>query len=255
MLPCDAPVSLPKADFESYESIALLCRALSCVCVTRKYPSAPVEQLDVLFDIPDEHAYEYFRRLSSIIDISYPFSASSIGPRGVIGYCLKDLNGDGKYEMILMMDNCWGLGLSETDYMIIAVFSMYQGEIVYLGQDWNPACWIDENGLIYSYIFSHFTDPDHTYIYKLSSDASHLETVEHYWKKQNPDQSTAFYRAVGENKAKITEEEYTALCNLYAIPPAFLGDHRFYRQYYMECALTIKFHCVFEDPSEYENGK
>jgi hypothetical protein len=117
------------------------------------------------------------------------------------GYDIKDLNGDGTDELILL----------NADYTVVALFTFSNAKPVLLG-NYHPrnTCWIDGEGRIHVDSQGSSTDVHHQ-IYRLDANASSLTLLEEYGSDTILFPSTHYYQVVNGQKKRITEENYKAL--------------------------------------------
>ena len=129
------------------------------------------------------------------------------------GYAVKDLNGDGVDELILLNE----------DYTIIAIYSYADGKPTVIGglnesypyqRPLLDDAWIDGDGYIYT------TGPrafEHKSKYRVAQDGASLETVANYWLVERMEYEpeahvvTKYYMLMGDEEIEITESEYKAL--------------------------------------------
>ena len=121
------------------------------------------------------------------------------------GYAMKDLNGDGVDELVLLND----------EYYVIAVFSYADGKPVLLG-NYMPrgSCWIDGDGLLHEN-GSGGSDHSTNAIYKIADGGKELKLIVEYgtngheWIEDIA--YTIYYKLVDGEKKTITEAEYNVL--------------------------------------------
>ena len=121
------------------------------------------------------------------------------------GYAKKDLNGDGTEELVLL----------NSDYTIVALFSMHEGKPILLQEFWNRCKgMIDKNG--YVHIFgSGGADVQSHEIYKVADGGGSLEPLYefgldgHEWVDDVA--VTKYYKTENGEKKYITEEEYNTI--------------------------------------------
>ncbi len=121
------------------------------------------------------------------------------------GYALKDLNGDGSDELILLLK----------DYKILAVYSTADGKPRLVDQYWDRySCdAIDESGLLYIYGFDASDDWSFG-IYKLSDEGSKLFLKAEYGKSTDNlkrVEDPYYYKVIDEEREIISKAEFDKL--------------------------------------------
>lgn len=228
---------LSNATFESYQSLGSMFLELSHRCRYNKYEHTPLEEYDILYRVDDERSYNYFQKIFHTVIDMYPASVLAYDYKDALGYCMKDLNGDGVDELLLLIENLNGKGISSLHYNIIGIFTMQDGKPLLLD---HGAVWIDENGRIYKNVY------DNPEVYKISADGTSLELVEHFGKEEN-DGNIVYFKMNGDTKELISQDEYFLLKDEYALPEN--ADR------YMKQVLTITFHPFYNIPIPSEGGK
>lgn len=125
------------------------------------------------------------------------------------GYAMKDINGDGVDELVLL----------NNEYYIMAIFSYADGKPVLLG-NYMPrgSCWIDGDGLLHEN-GSGGADHSTNAIYKIADGGKELELIVEYgtngheWIEDVA--YTIYYKLVDGEKTVITEAEYRNLDTKY----------------------------------------
>ena len=142
--------------------------------------------------------------------------------KDVYGYALKDLNGDGSDELILLLEG----------YTVLDIYSIVDGKLKHLDWYWDrhDCCAIDESGLLYIYNSERVVDWWYT-IERLSDDGSELLLVERYGMESfdydtDEEYQEPHYYKVTDGKTYsereiITEAEFD---EFYEKHPAFFGD-------------------------------
>jgi len=132
------------------------------------------------------------------------------------GYAIKDLNGDGVDELVLLTD----------DYMVCAIFSITDGKPILLGNyRTRHSAWIDEKGWIHEN-GSGGADNSMNAVYKIADGGASMELIAefgtngHEWIGDTA--YTKYYKLVNGEKVSITESEYFALNEQYT---KYLGTH------------------------------
>ena len=125
------------------------------------------------------------------------------------GYALKDLNGDGVDELVLL----------NNEYHVIAVFSYADGKPVLLGNyKSRDRCWIDGEGLLHEN-GSNGADLSTNAIYKIADGGRELELIVefgtngHEWVGDVA--YTKYYKLVDGERVDISEEEWSELHTRY----------------------------------------
>ncbi len=166
------------------------------------------------FDITDKDEQRLFDKLLASTYLFYGgrTKEDSHSPHYKLscGYATKDLNKDGKDELILMNDN----------YNVIALFSLENGQPVLLGS-YIPrgCCTIDADGTLHIYSNDGAADFSHM-IYKLSKSGTGLEEITRFGASGYDwtDSGTCYvkyYKYVGNSEIDISEDEYEALTEQY----------------------------------------
>ena len=130
--------------------------------------------------------------------------------RNAFGYAIKDINGDGCPELVLLFQ----------DYTVFAIFSTVNGQPNLLDAYWpRNSCAIDAQGIIYTHGSGGAYATLNT-SYKISSDGSKLILIQefgvdgHIGTENKPN----YYKIIDGHKTIITESEFEALQKKY---PAF----------------------------------
>lgn len=131
---------------------------------------------------------------------------ASLAHRLACGYAIKDLNGDGVDEFVLM----------QQDYTVVAVLSMKDNKPVVL-DCYRPRStgWIDGDGLLHK-CGSNSSDQHVDAVYRIASGSHALELIVEYGtlghKLVDGESVQQYYKLDGELAMNITKEEYDALC-------------------------------------------
>ncbi len=173
-----------------------------------------------LFGLESSTKKEWF--LSVINSIFFFYGGhgeeNSISPHHKLscGYAIKDLNGDGVDELVLLTD----------DYMVCAIFSITDGKPILLGNyRTRHSAWIDEKGWIHEN-GSSGADNSMNAVYKIADGGASMELIAefgtngHEWIGDTA--YTKYYKLVNGEKVSITESEYFALNEQYT---KYLGTH------------------------------
>lgn len=116
---CDQSYRIP-ADFSNYGSILKTYKSIVELCEYYTNDGEFNGVYDRLFYFPSEAEQEWF---DSVFDSVFQYCPKwSADYANAFGYALKDLNGDGTEELILMLD----------EYYIIAIFTVKDGKPVLL---------------------------------------------------------------------------------------------------------------------------
>ena len=192
--------------FTSYESILRLC----CMIVEDIDFEAYDSDLDTeLFGQEDSIEKEWFNRLYSSFFLFHPGRGkedhNSPHYKLSFGYAIKDLNGDGVDELLLMTDECF----------VIAIFSMADGKPVLLGNYWERnRAWIDEKGWIHRN-GSGGADCWLNAVYKIAAGGASFELIIEFgadgFEWVGEEAVTIYYKLVNGEKVNITEAEHDAL--------------------------------------------
>ena len=243
---CASPIDqLYPADFENYESVLLTMRGISEICrqgylhkytlglsalqIQNKY----ADRYENLFKISDESAKETLSELIGLCISNLPTYSKDHDIKTLFAYCLKDLNGDGKDELLLMRENTFsafdsvidsivttdgstvgGADAPETvttsyqKYVVFAVMGEIDGRVELLGS-YPEGAWIDADGQI---------------IYRgkveCVNDEGRLETVEHFGVQFSSTSmlQITYFRTENGKRVEISAEEYNELSRKYAVP-------------------------------------
>ncbi len=198
--------SITNTTSANYDSVLKVYRRIiKSYPIVNQNPRAVAAELG----IQGEEDTQTFIELYSSVMVFYPGRGKADGesPHYKLGcgYAIKDLNGDGADELVLM----------NKDYYIMAIFSCYDGKPVLLGNyRERNSCWIDDNGLIHNN-GSSGADYSTNAVYRIADDGESLELVAefgtngHEWVGDTA--YTIYYKLVNGKKVTITEAEYNAL--------------------------------------------
>ena len=119
-----------------------------------------------------------------------------------MGYAVKDANGDGVEELLLLSD----------EFTLIALFTQHDGKPVLLEDFWNrKRGYVNENGQIII-CGSNGADVSSQEIYRLDATTGQLVLEEALGLDgHTEDLQTIYYHQVGEEKTYISEEEFNEL--------------------------------------------
>jgi hypothetical protein len=196
---------------------------------------------NTIFDVKDAESSETLGALIELCISQMPSYTKVHDIKDLFAYCLKDLNGDGTDELLLMRDNSFlsidanvalypypviktdelpegeTVGVADAPetvkksyqkYTVFAVFGMYDGKAVLLGS-YPEGAWIDADGNI-------------IYQGKVErvGDEGRLETVEEFgvYKLSTLIGELQYFKTVDGKRVHITREEYTEIAKKYAMP-------------------------------------
>lgn len=200
-----ARVRLPLFDldhdvFADYSSLLAL---MPDICSAVLYYDNYIDYTQV-FGITDEQEIEQFNHLlGSLQRFSLRYEKAEFIPS--VGYDIKDLNGDGIDELVLLTN----------DYEIIAIFTTVDERPYLLDHYWDrKKCSIGENGII-SISGSGGADVHMYETYRIADDGRSLELIlsfglgGHEWVGDIAVQK--YYKMVNSEKIAISEAEFDAL--------------------------------------------
>ena len=197
--------------FSSYDAIVQLYRNVVHDFARPSYGEEKESSLENRLGIVDETQKAWLR---AIAYSGFTFYAGR-GERGLpqyklsCGYAVKDLNGDGIDELVLLTE----------EYDVVAIFSMANGKPVLLGH-YIPrgSCWIGGDGLLHV-IGSGGVDVSTHTVYHIANGGAALEEViefglnGHEW--IDGVAVVKYYRMVDGVKVAITESDYDVLIAQY----------------------------------------
>lgn len=202
-------------DFASYEGIIKLYRNAINEFERMRYDGEKDFSLSERLGITDQTEKEWLEVLAYSGYLLYGsgnhdwWAYETMHQKLVCGYAIKDLNGDGIDELVLLNNN----------YVIVAIFSMADGKPILLG-DYIPrrSCWIDGDGLLHV-DGSGGADVFSSTVYRISEGGGSLEMIIEYGADGHEwigDVAvTNYYKIVNGETVAITEEEYQALREQY----------------------------------------
>ncbi len=196
-------------DSAVYDGVIDTYRSIIDIC------SAYVDEADANKDyaaemgIVDEAEKLRFKELWSSAYLFYPGrgaeDAHSPHYKLSCGYAVKDLNGDGVDELVLLND----------DYTVVAVFSCVDGTPVMLG-NYIPRgyCWIDGDGLLHEDGSGGAGISTHR-VYKIADGGASLELIAEYGTdvahRSGCELMIECYKTFDGERVSISQDEYSAL--------------------------------------------
>lgn len=192
-------------NFNDYDSIIDLCADLMTFLSTYHYVGTPEEDYELKFKFPTEEEYEWFKLLYGRTDA--PASILALDYDCLSGYCIKDLNGDGVDELILLSEPWPG----EAAFSVLGVFTMKDGRPVMLE---GTVDWIDENGFLHDGYF--YQEEGYHVIYKVINGG--FELVESFGSYKDENGQFNYYRVVNGKKTSITKNEFDKLMKEHQCP-------------------------------------
>ncbi len=218
----DTPTEENDSDIKitGYENIINLYRKTINICQNYIDSKDALERYCQELGITDENEKELFSKISDSAYLFYPGRGASYSSsphyKLSCGYAIKDLNGDGVDELVLIND----------DYRVVAIFSMVNGTPILLG-NYIPrrSCWIDGNGWLHENGSSGADYSTHA-IYKIAQGGASLELIAEYGTNGHEWIDgvgvTKYYQLVNGEKIEITEDEYNSLSEQYV---GYLGSN------------------------------
>ena len=191
-------ITLPiRYNFDDYDSIIRLYKkALEEIAL---YGKNLFDNIPLHLGLTDEREIEWCLAVSSA---AFPYGLNC-------GYAIKDLNGDGIEELILLTE----------DYIVLAIFSMVDGEPILLG-DYIPrgSCWIDSDGLLH---LNGSGGADYTTnaVYQIADGGAELVLIIEFgtdgveWVGDVA--VTNYYKIINGERVESSEAEYEALGEQY----------------------------------------
>ena len=222
----------PAADFSSYDAILSAYRAIVDLLPEYKDGKWVNNEYDNLYAFSDNQSYAVFHTIfdgvRSVIPRKTYFGLETAeNPQNAYGYSIKDMNGDGVEELILLNDR----------FTIIAMFTVKDGKAVLLEDAYGA--WLDENGYIHKEIETYYSGKD-LFLYEIKDGAlsclfsvgysrnSYLEKVD--WHKIENGTNVPISEELGE-------ELYD---RFYSYPNGWLGAE------YTKSAAALRYIPLFE---------
>lgn len=198
-------------NFASYEGIIQLYRNAVHDFARPNYGEEKESALANNLGITDEREKEWLRAISHSGFLFYDGRGEGGVPHHKLtcGYAIKDLNGDGIEELVLL----------NNDYKISVIFSMEDGKPILL-DNYIPrgSCWIDGEGLLHVN-GSGGADVSSNTVYRIAEGGGSLEMVIEYGLNGHEwidDVAvTKYYKMVDGEEVAITEAEYQELSKQY----------------------------------------
>jgi len=197
-------ITLPiRYNFDDYGSIIRLYKkALEEIAL---YGKNLFDNIPLHLGLTDEREIEWCLAVSSA---AFPYGLNC-------GYAIKDLNDDGIEELILLTE----------DYIVLAIFSMVDGDPILLG-DYIPrgSCWIDSDGLLH---LNGSGGADYTTnaVYQIADGGAELVLIIEFgtdgveWVGDVA--VTNYYKIINGERVESSEAEYEALGEQYG---KYLGE-------------------------------
>ena len=234
---CDNSHKIP-ADFSSYESILEMYKNMVGLCEHYTNEGDLNGIYHKLFYFPSATEHEWFSSVFASIFQYCPKQSADWA--NAFGYTMKDLNGDGVDELILMLD----------EYYIIAIFTMKDGTPVLL-DTYIPRgqAVIRDNGDIYVYA-NGGAMISLTMIFRIT-DECELELVNAAGYQPDENGKPVYYKIDPSDYSSITyitQEEYIAILD----DTAWMSADGYDSQEYMRSVTGIGFTPLFRQaqPSE-----
>ena len=212
-------LSTPPTVYTNYNRVLDLYRKVTEICRTYEDTKDADERYAAELGISDESEKEILSKLltSAYLYYSGRGEEDSVSPhyKASYGYAIKDLNHDGKDELVLLTE----------DYRVLAIFSKSTGKDVLLGS-YMPrhSCWIDGRGLLHV-CGSGGADVSSHAVYQIAMGGAALEpivafgTSGHEWIDNTP--VLKYYKTESGHEIEIDKTEYDTLQNQYG---TYLGS-------------------------------
>lgn len=203
--------------FSNYESILDIYRfSIDHYATVDQNQIALIEELGIKSEIEKE----LFKKLDAAGYLMYPGRGAedfdSPHYKLSCGYAIKDINGDGIDELVLLND----------DYKIVAIFSTNNESPILLGS-FSPrsSCWIGGDGLLHLCGSSGAVNSFHE-VCRIAEGGGELITIIDFGidgaEIVDGNEVLKFYKTVDGEKVAITEEEYMSISTQYG---KYLGTY------------------------------
>ena len=197
-------VETERDPFADYSSLLEFTQDL---CATATHYDDTVNYAEV-FGITDAQETEWLGRLlSSLLSLFHGYEHREFVSS--IGYDVRDLNGDGVEELVLL----------RADYEVIAIFTKVNGKPFLLDNYWERRnCTVDHKGLLYIN-GSNGADASSRQVYRIAEDGASLELIAEFgtdgyeWVDNASVQK--YYELVSGERVAIEELDYQLLCQQY----------------------------------------
>ncbi len=204
----DTSTEKTPADFASYESILATYRKVVQLCENYDDMKTVDGTYDAMFDIAGEREHEWLGGLFSCVLLLAPMPIPQTDYYNYFyQYAIKDLNGDGIPELVLLLE----------DGTVLALFSMYEGKPILLDTFWHRyACSIDDDGdLLVS--GSGGATSFSNQVLRIEAGGGSWEEIVQFGADGYDEQTgqTRYYRLENRKIIRITEAEYEDLKKQY----------------------------------------
>ena len=199
--------TLVPADFADYRSIINMYQKIVEISFDYDNEREISDIYYAMFEIPGEVECNWFKEvINSVIGFMvYVYDIEN--RKEAFGYALRDLNGNGKDELVLTFHNYFD------GYTVLAIFSMTDGKPILL-DSFQPRyrCTIDSDGTLFVRGSSGAAYLDN-YIYIISQDGSELVLIDGFgtygWDAEK--EETIYYKIINGEMIRVSREEITTL--------------------------------------------
>ena len=223
----------PTADFSSYNAVLETYEHIVKSLDGYDRDKWIAGDYDTIFNFESDVDYYVFNKLLMAVANARPRHYED-GGRSAYGCAVKDIDGDGNEELVLMSDS----------YGILALFTEKNGKAVFLDAFYSdPVAWMDENGIVRAqYRPSGISKEDREFAtYELRNGTFEATLVFGY--AYDPEKGeNAFYKLDGSEKVEISAEELVGLQMEYN---AFNTDQKTEREYSKQVS-GLEFVSLFE---------